>query len=56
MTNLFSRSFNNIEIIPDWLAQAKTLLLLKNKQTKNLKLQTHSMFKYNVQIIYELLE
>ena len=37
MTNLFSRSFNNIEIIPDWLAQAKTLLLPKKQTNQEAK-------------------
>ena len=37
MVNLFERYFNNIETIPDWLAQAKTVLLPKNERTQEAK-------------------
>ena len=36
-TNLFERSLNNIETIPDWLAQSKIVLLPKNEQTQEAK-------------------
>ena len=37
MANLFQRSLNNIETIPDWLDQAKTVLLPKNERTQEAK-------------------
>lgn len=34
MARLFEKSLNNNERIPEWLAQAKTVLLPKNAETK----------------------
>ena len=50
MANLFERSLNNIETIPDWLAQAKTVLLQKNKRTnvtcRPVLMSTHLIYTY----------
>ena len=37
MAKLFERSLKNIKTIPDWLAQAKTVLLPKNEQSQEAK-------------------
>ena len=37
MANLFLRSLNNIETVPDWLAQAKTVLLPKKEGIQEAK-------------------
>ena len=37
MAKLFENSFNDTEKIPDWLAQAKTLLTAKSERTQEAK-------------------
>ena len=49
MANLCAHSFINIETIPDWFAQAKTVPLPKNERTQEVKsYRTDILFKCNV--------